>query len=350
MASRSQYVEKLEKKLGADWKHLRAARERSTAKSAAIGAAVSGLDSADTSIVISGSLARDEYTDSSDIDWSLLIDGTADPEHYELCHQIETRLRDLAPKPPGPEGTFGAMVFSHDLIHAIGGQEDTNKNTTRRILLLLESLAVGREEASDGVVRKILNRYLLEDRGLWHGSGPRLPRFLLNDIARFWRTMAVDFAYKRRQRFSQGWAIRTIKLRMSRKLIYVSGLLVCYECALGVNDKFWRDSQWKKALIVWLQSKFLATPLETLAETLLRCEHLKETAWKLFEAYDGFIGILADSEKRNRLDDLKEDDADGDDVYQEARALSHDFRDGLEELFFDSESGMDKLTKRYGVF
>ena len=40
------------------------------------------------------------------------------------------------------------------------------------------------------------------------GSGPyHVPRFLLNDFARYWWTMAVDFAYKQRTRFGEGAAI-----------------------------------------------------------------------------------------------------------------------------------------------
>src|ERR1700736_4185702 len=91
----------------------------------------------------------------------------------------------------------GRMVGSHDLIHRIGGEDDLNSNTTRRVLLLLESLPLGDRAAYDRVRRQILRRYIEDDRGLIHGSGSiRIPRFLLNDLTRYWRTITVDFVYK----------------------------------------------------------------------------------------------------------------------------------------------------------
>src|SRR2546421_555271 len=107
------------------------------------------------------------------------------------------------------------MAFSHELVHQIGGEDDTNRNTTRRILLLLESDTIGRHEAYDRTVNNIIDRYVLEDRQfLRKGARYHVPRFLLNDFARYWRTMAVDFAYKVRTRSRKGAAIRNIKLRM----------------------------------------------------------------------------------------------------------------------------------------
>jgi hypothetical protein len=41
-------------------------------------------------------------------------------------HAVDQTIAMLAAKPTGREGTFGKMVFSHDLIHQIGGDDDTN--------------------------------------------------------------------------------------------------------------------------------------------------------------------------------------------------------------------------------
>jgi predicted nucleotidyltransferase len=347
-------LDELERRLGLEWANLRRTRELAGAKRQELQHALADLDSEDTSIVVSGSLARDEFTEGSDIDWTLLIDGLSDPRHYDLTSKIVEVVRQVAAKEVGREGTFGSMVFSHDLVHEIGGEDDTNRNTTRRLLLLLESRVVGREDAYRRVVRNILNRYLLEDRGFWRGSGHRVPRFLQNDFARYWRTMAVDFAYKLRTRSGKGWAIRNIKLRMSRKLIYVSGLLACFRCHLDYTPedrgRIFCDPNRRQEVIEHLEGIFRLTPLEIVANELLRYPHLDGAAKKILNSYDEFVGILSDAEARTHLEQLTEADADADDIYQRARGLSHMFRDGLLEFFFDPKSEMEELTKNYGVF
>ena len=336
------------------WRNLRRAGDLAATKRQELRNALAHLDSDDTSIVVSGSLARDEFTEGSDVDWTLLIDGQSDPGHYALAQKIKEVIDSVAAKTVGQEGTFGAMVFSHDLVHQIGGEDDTNRNTTRRLLLLLESQVVGREGAYTRVVRDVLNRYLLEDRGFWRGSGHRVPRFLQNDFARYWRTLAVDFAYKLRARSGKGWAIRNIKLRMSRKLIYVSGLLACYRCHLDYTPdqrlSIYADPNRKQEIIEHLEGIFKSTPLEIIATVLFRYEHLDESARKILGSYDEFLGMLSDKSARDRLENLTEEEAETDPTYQRARDLSHVFRDGLMAFFYDSESGLEVLTKNYGVF
>ena len=219
-------VEKLETLLNADWPTIRTCRERSVALWQELETALEGTCSSDVSVVLFGSIARGEVTSASDADWSLLVDGQANPDHPELAQQVGRRIHEVVGKAPGREGIFGNLAFSHDLIQLIGGEDDTNHNLTRRNLLLLESRPFGKIDAHERTLKQVLHRYIHEDLSTVKSHRDfYVPRFLLNDFARFWRTMAVDFAYKRRNRCGEGAALRILKLRMSRKLLFASGLV-----------------------------------------------------------------------------------------------------------------------------
>lgn len=345
----------LQRQLGTDWSHLVTAKERATAKRGELQRALIGKDSDDTSIVVFGSLARDEFTNGSDIDWTLLIDGFADTHHLNLVREIREIVKVHSEKDPGPEAIFGSMAWSHPLVHLIGGEDDTNRNTTQRILMLLESTVIGRREAYDRVSKNILDRYILEDsRFVAKGAKYRVPRFLLNDFARYWRTMAVDFAYKRRTRSQKGTAIRNIKLRMSRKLIYVSGLLACFAGHIELDNEGRRalfDSpDVTRRAIDFYRRALQRTPIEILCGALVRYPHLHSTACLVLDAYNAFLEALADDDRRKHLEDLLPSQQDSDSDYQQLRRLSHQFRDGVLNLFFDSHSGLFELTRVYGVF
>lgn len=227
-------VDGLEARTRSSWTHIRLGRQHSVEEYQVLERELRPYPTTDSSIVVVGSLARQEFSQGSDIDWTMLLDGISRPEHAEVSNAVRRTLDRLKRKQPGREGMFGTFASSHDLIHRIGGQDDTNANTTRRILLLIESIAVGLPDAHNRTLNNILWRYLDEDRGLWFGSGPyKVPRFLFNDVARYWRTMAVDFAYKQRTRPDGGFALRNFKLRLSRKLLFLAGMVACFECHLG---------------------------------------------------------------------------------------------------------------------
>src|SRR5438874_844163 len=84
----------------------------------------------DANLIVYGSLARGEWTAKSDLDWSLLVDGQVDADDQVAAKKIQRLLQDAKWLEPGKSGVFGKPVFSHSLVHEIGGQIDTNINTT----------------------------------------------------------------------------------------------------------------------------------------------------------------------------------------------------------------------------
>lgn len=346
----------LSRRIGVEWPNIEAARSFSRETLALLKCALAESDSDDTSIVVLGSLGREEFTSGSDIDWNLLVDGIADPSHHALFLDAQKKIKQVAAKNVGREGTFDAFVSGHDLIHRIGGEDDTNRNLTRRLLLLLESAPIGRSIAHERVVKNVLKRYLLEDRSFWRGTtvhGHHIPHFLLNDIARFWRTMAVDFAYKLRTRSGEGWAIRNIKLRMSRKLLYVSGLLACFRCHLVFPEDgrhlVFGDEDLRLEVVDVVDNIFSDKSLDIIATFGIEQEHLYKTLSELFGAYDEFLGILRDDGRRKHFETLAEASGDRDPLYRQARTMSHRFRDAILTMLFDEKSELGLLTRLYGV-
>ncbi len=119
----------LRDRVGAEWPFITAARERTDALLERLSSELRLLCPRETTLVVFGSLGRREFTSDSDIDWTLLVDGSADPDHQLCAQRIGGRLREKELPAPAPGGPFGSLTFSHDLIHRIGGDHDTNRNT-----------------------------------------------------------------------------------------------------------------------------------------------------------------------------------------------------------------------------
>jgi predicted nucleotidyltransferase len=353
-------IDELAQRLGTSWTRIAAARAAARRKTEELNLALSLATSPDASVVVYGSLAREELTQGSDLDWTLLVDGQADLQHQKELLSVREKLKDLG-KGPGRERTFGKLTFSHPLLHLIGGEDDTNANTTRRVLFLLEAVPIGRYKQAFHRVRKhILHRYLTDDHGLKRkatvGDTRWVPLFLLNDMARYWRTMTVDFAYKQWDRGNEGYALRSLKLGTSRKLIYASGLLSCFWCDPAVSkgdydpvnlaEKLWTLNQ-KLSEMLYL------TPLERFARFFLthaEDQFLLSSANRLFKTYDEFLGLLENNAMRDHLEHLPPEAMDEDADFQAARSIRTRFEEDVKMVFLDPQSRLYRLTISRGVF
>lgn len=317
------------------------------------------LNSDEATFVVFGSLARNELTSGSDVDWTLLVDAPVDPQHRHVVLRIKRLVEEAGFREPTAGGVFGSLAFSHGIVHQIGGHDDTNRNTSQRILLLLESFpfaatSIGKR-AYDNVIGGILQRYLADDLTYSAGSpdSPKVPRFLLNDIIRYWRIMAVDYASKRWDRGDKGWAIRNLKLRMSRKLIFAAGLLMCLRASLKpdfqVVDSLFGTESYVLPMLNSLRRCVAMTPMEIAAQSLMDFGSAA-TRRDFLIAYNDFLATINDVERRNHLEKLAIESSHTDNVYLAAKEQTLGFDRALDRLFFEDHPPLTKLVRKYGVF
>jgi hypothetical protein len=313
----------------------------------------------DSALILFGSFARHEMTPGSDYDWTLLIDGVVDNQHADQARAIQTALQNAQLIAPGSSGTFGNLVFSHDLVHRIGGGADSNANLTRRMLMLLESCPFdlpGRPSSQlvwNNVLANILERYFEQEVHFSTSGRCRVPRFLLNDLTRYWRTICVDYAAKHREQDGKGWAMRNAKLRMSRKLIYASGLAFCLSCELappkedgglfGVLDPV------NPQPFIEAARRFASTPcLEYLASFIMAFvtdeSRRNRIAELVFCSYNDWLLRICDEGFRKQLKDLSHGTTSDCSEFQEARRLGTNFANGLKLLFFNREKDPDPIA------
>ena len=144
------------------------------------------------SICLFGSWAREELTPGSDDDWAVLSAEPFSNYDSKVVSAMEIAQRHLGAdnRARGSQGIFGVPFDLVSLVENVGLDADTNTNLTRRMLLLLESCEVAgavHHTACTTVLDRYMN-YSVKDF--------RPPRFLLNDLTRYWRTICVDFEGK----------------------------------------------------------------------------------------------------------------------------------------------------------
>ena len=241
------------------------------------------LPSGDTVGLVCGSYARREASEHSDIDF--LIVSKDSEKDRSLVEDVRSEIEKVVPNAPSKDGAFGVAVDRGEILDNIGGDNDSNRNITRRMLLLLEGEWLFNEQGLQHFRREILERYIRDSM-----TDHQLALFLLNDIIRYYRTVAVDYEFKISENSKpKPWAIRNVKLVFSRKLLYASGL---FSIAMTAD----RDRDKKIDIL----DNLFGRPV--MARMMVICG--KERMKPVLMSYNRFLETLEDSTKRRHLKNL----------------------------------------------
>lgn len=302
----------------------------------------SGGDIENVDVVLLGSIARREGTPGSDCDYFILQNGASPRTTRRLLQIMEGIRRDLGTPAPGAQAVFGRVVIAANLYESIGLDIDTNVNMTRRILLLTESEPVLSGSTHPKVIDDILSRYC--DDYLSPNRPPdapaKVPRYLLNDLVRFWRTMAVDFGTKRWETGTDDSYLRLAKLRITRKVLFAGPLM----SLLLVPRRIAKSSQ----LQPYLTEALRKPPLAQLASAVDLIGS-KSALRDLLTAYDEFILLLYGDERKILKNRAPKDGSRFDELWDRCQCIGNTVQKSLEGLFFDDDA-LRTNFREYSVF
>ena len=309
-----------------------------------LAAAVPGMEPLD--VIVCGSIARREMSTESDFDWLVVAHGlpsdvritrrlleATDGLRSTILSQLISSTGEAAEiRQPGASGLFGTLISAVDVTERIGLEQDTNTSQTRRLLILEEGASIYRPKLYEQLLRAILQRYLID----YSTPKPGVPRFLLNDIIKYWRTISVDYQAKRWHPGPPEWGLRYLKLILSRKLSYAGTLCSLFLCEKADEEYF--------------VNQFAMPPLARLAQILPRLDSARrDDLAAVLLAADAFAEALSDPAFRSEMKSIatREGQSEGT-TFEKWRKRASELQGCLERLFFEGDD--DSRSVRVGIW
>lgn len=182
-------------------------------------------------IYATGSLARKEATEHSDLDAFFLLSGDEEEKplgrirdvkilNAVLNAQVEANFPDFS-----NDGAYLKFLYIDDVVKCIGNRDDDYKNAfTARMLLLTESTFLYSEDNFIKFKNAIIDVYFHD---FHHHADEFKPIFLLNDILRFWRTLCLNYENARHWREDED-KLKRAKGHLDNLKLKFSRLNICY--------------------------------------------------------------------------------------------------------------------------
>lgn len=288
-------------------------------------------------VVVLGSLARGEASAQSDFDYLVISHGLS--EDVDAGRRLIEAADDLCEKlgleAPGPTGMFGDVMSAADLVERIGLDHDTNLTHSRRILLLQESRSLYQPALNDRLRESVLQRYLYQHRGL-NGT---VPRFLLNDLLRYWRTVAVDYEAKRWRGRATPWGLRYLKLLITRKLL-IAGSVVSLFMTPG------RTHEEDDSPLTHLSGQFQLRALERVAQlAAIDDDVIRGAVREILVIADWFSDRLSDEQFRNDVSSVTDAKAESP-AFLEAKDRGRALHAHIETILYETDQ-FGQLSRTY---
>jgi hypothetical protein len=264
------------------------------------------------SVYVTGSLARHEAFELSDLDLFIINMRAKAPTRVEAASLVTALDHARAEAGFQPFSKGGHYLEPHSFrqmrLDAGSPQDDFSNRFTARMLLLLNSICLvnpaGYSKARDEILRLYWRDCLDENR-------PYIPLFLINDIRRHWLTMCLNFEQntppqkvgKYDSRSDGRRRIGNLKLRATR-------LIDCYTPILG----FLHTSNPEGVTRLDAAHVLRQTPLERLRDIARESSKEASTlAVGVIECYSAYLQLMRETE------DVLELKLSNDDVWQEAK-------------------------------
>jgi hypothetical protein len=208
--------------------------------------------------------------------------------------------------------TFGDVAAIADLHTNVGGEADTNRALTYRILALCEGRVVNQSNAHEAIIGRLASAY-----GGSHTAGHRLLS-LATDVARYWRTLRIDYKYKVDEK-KKSWAVRALKLRSARRLAYFSSAL--HFVAFGPRLDYDQAPGFASQVIEDFMRDMAGNPVERILRSIREMGVDEDVANRLLAEYEIIHKELGDTSVRNHIERLNEKDRFGDETFQRLRLI-----------------------------
>lgn len=275
-------------------------------------------------IYATGSYGRREATKYSDIDVFIVVKSgcaVSLEQRYQLFNDLIKINRILERKPFSKDCKYLDVHSLDNMLDLLGRPEDDSGNTfTARMLLLLEGRPLVGEFVHDEIMEAVLKRYF---RDYILHSEDFIPRFLYNDITRYWKTLCLNYeAYHITGVDRARMRLDNLKLRFARKLTCFSLVIALLHAKQGVS------LQQARQLIA-------LSPLERLSRVRIaeNAEHVDQA----LDSYADFLKLAhrsqeVDSQIEKKLANIGDLPLSHENEWVAAKAASRKFGTSLVEL------------------